>query len=308
MRIKYLKQKFNQKSFRAVCLCAVIGIMALPIGITQQAHAAGNPLAGSTFYVNSDENYAAAQAAAWRLSRPSDAASMDRIASQSKAFWKGNWTPSSQQTAADYVNRAQAAAKIGVLVAYNIPGRDCGSYSAGGATSYSNYKTWIDGMSAGIAGRRTIVVLEPDALAQLDCMSADGQAARLDALSYALTKLKAGGALVYLDIGNPGWLSSAQAATRLQQANISAADGFSLDISNFYTTNQTTTYGTDISNRLGGKHFIIDTSRNGLGSNGQWCNPTGRALGTNPTSSTASPLIDAYLWIKGPGESDGACK
>jgi endoglucanase len=57
----------------------------------------------------------------------------------------------------------------------------------------------------------------------------------------------------------------------------------------------------------GGKHMVIDTSRNGNGSNGQWCNPTGMALGNIPTTSTDQSLVDAYLWIKAPGESDGTC-
>ena len=54
---------------------------------------------------------------------------------------------------------------------------------------------------------------------------------------------------------------------------------------------------------------MIDTSRNGRGPNhDQWCNPPGRALGTLPTTTTGDPLIDAYLWIKAPGESDGTCR
>ena len=51
---------------------------------------------------------------------------------------------------------------------------------------------------------------------------------------------------------------------------------------------------------------MIDTSRNGRGpKHDQWCNPPRRALGTLPTTRTGNPLIDAYLWIKVPGESDG---
>ena len=66
---------------------------------------------------------------------------------------------------------------------------------------------------------------------------------------------------------------------------------------------------TEISRRLGSAHFVIDTSRNGRGPKGvEWCNPPGRALGTRPTTATGSPLIDAYLWIKVPGESDGTCR
>ncbi len=36
--------------------------------------------------------------------------------------------------------------------------------------------------------------------------------------------------------------------------------------------------------------------------------PPGRALGETPTTKTADPLVDAYLWVKRPGESDGECK
>jgi endoglucanase len=38
-----------------------------------------------------------------------------------------------------------------------------------------------------------------------------------------------------------------------------------------------------------------------------WCNPSGRAMGTPPTTDTAGAHADAYLWIKRPGESDGSC-
>jgi len=88
---------------------------------------------------------------------------------------------------------------------------------------------------------------------------------------------------------------------------VAAADGFSLNVSNFYTTTDSTTYGTALSSKINNKHFVIDTSRNGNGSNGDWCNPSGRALGQFPTVSTGNSLIDAYLWLKTPGESDGSC-
>lgn len=66
------------------------------------------------------------------------------------------------------------------------------------------------------------------------------------------------------------------------------------------------------------KRSIIDTSRNGQGSwtppagNGWpdaqvWCNPPGRGLGVLPTLSTGDALIDGFVWIKVPGESDGQC-
>ena len=65
------------------------------------------------------------------------------------------------------------------------------------------------------------------------------------------------------------------------------------------------------------KHFVIDTSRNGQGpwqppagvypDPQDWCNPPDRGLGLRPTANTGTPLLDAYLWVKIPGESDGEC-
>ena len=56
-------------------------------------------------------------------------------------------------------------------------------------------------------------------------------------------------------------------------------------------------------------HYVIDTSRSGLGptADNEWCNPLGRAVGTLPTTATGIDGLDAYLWIKPPGESDGSC-
>jgi cellulose 1,4-beta-cellobiosidase len=57
-----------------------------------------------------------------------------------------------------------------------------------------------------------------------------------------------------------------------------------------------------------GKGFIIDTSRGGKAyirtSPGNWCNIKGAGLGERPQAAPA-PLVDAYLWVKPPGESDG---
>ncbi|MGE0796347.1 MAG: glycoside hydrolase family 6 protein, partial [Acidimicrobiia bacterium] len=59
-----------------------------------------------------------------------------------------------------------------------------------------------------------------------------------------------------------------------------------------------------------GAHFVVDTSRNGAGptDDRQWCNPPGRALGSVPeVAPGVSPLVDAFLWVKTPGRSDGTC-
>jgi len=57
-------------------------------------------------------------------------------------------------------------------------------------------------------------------------------------------------------------------------------------------------------------HFVLDTGRNGVANMrkdcANWCNIRGAGVGLKPTTSTANnTLIDAYYWLKTPGESDG---
>jgi endoglucanase len=141
------------------------------------------------------------------------------------------------------------------------------------------------------------------------CLSSADQQTRLTLISSAVDILKANAnTKVYVDGGHSGWVDATTMANNIKKANIGKADGFFLNVSNFKTTADETTYGTQISQQLGGKHFVIDTSRNGLGPLGQeWCNPSGRAIGQKPTASTGNSLIDAFLWVKTPGESDGSC-
>ena len=298
---------------------------------------------------------------------------------------------------------------VPVLVAYDLPYRDCGQYSAGGALSTADYAAWIEAFAAGIGNRPAVVILEPDGLglipnhtSELDgsqnC-TVDGPEATPEArfaqLNHAVDVL---GALphtaVYLDATHSSWQNVSESAFRLLKAGVQRADGFFLNASNYeYTTNQVF-YGTWISQCIetavtspgwsgdpvaadfpdcanqywnGGPegtaiadllgpwtgvalnaygewsedatdpalnvsgisarysvqaktHFVIDTSRNGqgpwdwaaagypdAGTAQSWCNPPDRGLGLRPTTDTGDPLVDAYLWIKVPGESDGQC-
>jgi endoglucanase len=152
------------------------------------------------------------------------------------------------------------------------------------------------------------VVLEPDALAGIDCLSAADRDRRLALLRDAVAVLRAKpGVEVYLDGGHSAWQPATTMADRLRRADVARTTGFALNVSNFQTTANELAYGRRISAQIGGKHFVIDTSRNGLGSDGQWCNPPGRALGPRPNTVTGEPLADAFLWIKQPGHSDGPC-
>lgn len=55
--------------------------------------------------------------------------------------------------------------------------------------------------------------------------------------------------------------------------------------------------------------FVIDTGRNGVTDMrrdcSNWCNIRNAGVGIFPTTKTGYSMIDAYLWLKTPGESDG---
>lgn len=233
-----------------------------------------------------------------------------QIASQPTAKWFGGWNANVQADANSLVSAAAAESSLATLVAYNIPARDCGSYSAGGASGSDAYRSWIRQFAAGIGQRPAIVILEPDALPGMDCLDSDAQSGRLaniaDAVSVLASQTKA---YVYIDAGNYSWQSADTMADRLSRANIAQATGFSLNVSGYGWTSSSVNYGNALSGKLGGKHFVIDTSRNGNGPtwDNQWCNPRGRALGERPTMSPLGSSAYAYLWLKVPGESDGTC-
>lgn len=274
--------------------------LSLPIAQAQSS---------SAFYVDPNSS-AKKQADMWRWTRPDDARLMNLIASQPVAKWVGDWNSDIRKEAQEYTNKATETNTIPIFAVYNVPGRDCSNYSAGGAQTAEKYKNWINAFASGIGDQKATVILEPDALALMDCLSSQAKQVRFDLIAYAVSKLKANGKTkVYVDAGHAKWIASTEMAERLQKAGIQQADGFALNVSNFYSNEENVRYGEEVSRNTGGKHFVIDSSRNGVGALADlaWCNPQGRALGTRPTVNTGHSLLDAYLWVKVPGESDGPC-
>lgn len=277
--------------------------------ITQQ------PKEVDPFWVNPDTNAARQVAAYAKDGRTSDAEQIRKLAEQPTGEWIGPENP--EQEAQGFTEAADAAGRTALLVLYNIPHRDCGQYSQGGAADGNTYRAWIDSVAQGIGDRAATVILEPDAILHLvdGCTPAQFQEERYNLLGYAVGKLKSlKSTKVYLDAGNAGWGHPDQIYQPLQRADIAQADGFAVNVSNFYSTQDSIAYGKQLSAKVGNKHFVIDTSRNGNGpytagnADQNWCNPPGRSLGETPTTKTADPLVDDYLWIKRPGESDGTCK
>jgi endoglucanase len=335
-----------------------------------------------------------------------DAGRIEQMIHTPQAAWFTKGSPASVLRAVRItVRRAASEGAVPVLVAYNIPFRDCAQFSAGGATTAAEYMAWIDAFAAGIGGKQAVVILEPDGLGIIPwytpvgtgapewCQPAEADPAtaaadRFTMLNYAVDKLKAQpNTLVYLDGTHSAWLNVGDASHRLVQAGVERADGFFLNVSNYQFSANLAQYGKWISsciayatqlvpgdyvncpnqywnggplpakiaellgewtgvaldrfgewsddsdvpelntsginlrygNMLGGvapaTRFVIDTSRNGQGpwlppaypDPQDWCNPPDRGLGLRPSADTGNPLLDAYLWVKIPGESDGEC-
>lgn len=314
-----------------------------------------------------------------------DAALLSRMAATPQAVWFTSGTPADvRKQARETIRQAAFQRAVPVLVAYDIPGRDCSQYSAGGALDQAAYQAWIDGLAAGIGRAKAVVILEPDALGNMpsNCGLPSStypftDAERVAEIDYAVAALeKDPGTSVYLDGTHSAWQSVGTMAQRLIEGDVQQAQGFFLNVSNYQPDPQLTDYGTWISDciamvtdknswaynqpsdcasqyypaspgdfstwglttqwyaqnmgdAVADTHFVIDTSRNGQGPNnmqayaaapynqpagvipklasGNWCNPPASGLGLRPTANTGVPLLDAYLWVKIPGQSDGQC-
>jgi cellulose 1,4-beta-cellobiosidase len=206
------------------------------------------------------------------------------------------------------------------------------------------YKTeFIDKIAAAFAAhpnQRIVAILEPDSLPNLatnlnqpKCAESD-QAYR-KSIAYAISKLNAKNVALYLDAAHAGWLGwegNRQKIAKIFKDVLTQAGGpqlirgFATNVSNYNTVDgrdgkklgaanpcpDELTYVTKLAEALKaqgieGKRFIIDTARNGKvvrSSWGSWCNIKGAGIGPRPQASP-SELIDAYFWVKPPGESDG---
>ena len=205
-------------------------------------------------------------------------------------------------------------------------------------------RDYIDVIAAAFAAhpdQRIAVILEPDSLANLvtnienpKCQAAEGIYKR--GIAYAIARLSLPNVFVYIDAAHAGWLGwpkNLGKSVLLYKEVLAMAGGadrvrgFAMDVSNYDVTKDLTNpkrdphaapsdelgYVADLSKELAaagitGKGFVIDTGRNGKPgvrtAPANWCNIKGAGLGERPRADPA-PSVDAYLYIKVPGESDG---
>jgi endoglucanase len=361
-------------------------------GATASAASGADSSSGMRFFVP-EPNAGALQQIRQLLQQHerADAQLLLRMVTTPQAVWFTGGTPDQvRDQARDTMRRAAAERATPVLVAYNVPGRDCAQFSAGGALDEASYLAWIDAFASGIGKSRAVVLLEPDSLGLLPSSCGGPKpgfpftdSERFSELNGAVSRLEQQpNVSVYLDGTHSAWLAVGDAASRLVQGGVQNAQGFFVNVSNYQLTPNLVQYATWISDciafandpeeggwRLGQyswcasqyspemlspfsvwgssaaagnswyaanmgsavptTHFVIDTSRNGQGPNsmstfgnapfnqptnvvatlqsGNWCNPPGAGVGLRPTANTGTPLLDAYLWVKIPGESDGQC-
>jgi endoglucanase len=268
--------------------------------------ALAGPYAGRALFVEPDTN-PRREAEAFRAWDAEAAAVMDLLAEQPVALWlAGQSDP--RWMVDDSLDRA--GDQLRTFVVYNLPQRDCGAWSMGGAQSADDYRAYVSEVAAGLEGREAIVVLEPDALAHDSCLDDGGRAERYQLMAEAVRTLSEGGANVYIDAGDSNWIPSADMAPRLRAAGVDDAAGIALNVSHTELTENEIGYAEELRSLLGiDAHYVIDTSRNGIGPSpdNEWCNPRHRAIGQLPTTEVPSGALDALLWIKPPGESDGLC-
>ncbi|QRV85611.1 glycoside hydrolase family 6 protein [Ceratobasidium sp. AG-Ba] len=240
---------------------------------------------------------------------------------------------------AQTVQKQTGQKQIVPLVVYDLPDRDCaagasqGEFSSanGGEAKYQEYITAVASQIRSFSDVSVAVILEPDSIGNLVsnqgiAFCASGAPVQKRSLAYAISIL---GALptvsIYLDAAHATWLGwpdnlaptakvvgDIYAAAKQLNPN-AIARGLSTDVSNYNGLDQETTYHANLAPYLTAvgypAHFVVDQGRSGNQNvtrrSTDWCNFRYAGLGIRPTASTGNSLLDAILWVKPPGESDG---
>jgi endoglucanase len=290
--------------------------------------AAPNPLVGTKWFVDRMEP-AYMQWARWK--RQGDNANADtiwRLAREPRFRWFGRFTrPHMQKKVRGFLDRVQCdqPGAVPLMVVMRHQGRSCaGGYKAGGLAEDRRTMKWYEDFAQAIGDERVVIAFEPDSLGTIDCLIPSRRDDRLRMLRHGVEVLsRLPNATIYLEAGASDWEPAARTAKQLKAIGIHLVRGFMLNVTHHDWTRNNIRHGLDISRRVGGKHFIINTSYNGRGPLhykrwinrakhmwrrvNVWCHPGLRGLGTAPTTATSNPRVDAYMYINRPGYSAGAC-
>tara|TARA_B100000925_G_C21982556_1_gene462991 strand:+ start:239 stop:1075 length:837 start_codon:yes stop_codon:yes gene_type:complete len=224
-----------------------------------------------------------------------------------QSFWYGDVGDEMEGSIKRLIKRTSP--QLPILVTYNIPNRDVGQWSKGGAGNDDRYIEYITTFAKGVGEHSPIIIYEPDALPHSTLLDEEEQEWRLNLMKQGLEILTNNcNGIVYVDVGHSAWLDPKVVVELLNKVSNDKVRGFSINSCNYRSTEECIRWGRKIRKYRPQDRFVIDTSRNGNGpSDVEWCNPSGRAVGHPPSTDTSYKYCDAYLWIKIPGESDGKC-
>lgn len=285
-------------------------------------------LPGRQLYNDSSRQIHAAVRSAQQEGETEKAFVLNYLATQPAATWLNGPSDddSAGASAVETVSRTSSEAdklhQVAIYQIYAIPNRDaCAQYSKGGFQSADAYLDWIKQIANALKGD-SVFLLEADAIAHAinnDCMNQAEADARFALIKETVNILNASDYAIgiYLDVGHPDWITDyTELIEPLRASGVEEATGIVVNVSNYVDTPKTLVWTQSLLKLLGdNKRAVIDTSRNGNGTPGpeitgedRWCNTEGRAIGELPTTVDLPEGIDAYLWVKSAGESDGACR
>jgi len=282
-------------------------------GSAPQAQTSANPLRGLTFYVDRESPSWLQWQAYRRAGQARKAALIEKIAREPKALWLGRFTrPNFYVKVRRLIDPAQAEGSVPIFTVLRAQATGCSpGYTGGGTAEDARTRAWYDDLAGAIGSARVVIAFEPDSLGTIDCLTPSRRDDRLRLLRYGVTALsKLPNATIYLEAGASDWEAASRTAKQLRAIGIAKVQGFMLNATHYDWTSANIKHGLAISRKVGGKHFIINTAENGRGpvhyKSGRrvinvWCNPGLRGLGPPPTTDTAHPKVDAYLWINRPG-------
>ena len=278
-----------------------------------QAQTSANPLRGLTFYVDRESPSWLQWQAYRRAGQARKAALIEKIAREPRALWLGRFTrPNFFVKVRRLIDPAQAEGSVPIFTVLRAQATGCSpGYTGGGTAEDARTRAWYDDLAGAIGSARVVIAFEPDSLGTIDCLTPSRRDDRLRLLRYGVTALsKLPNATIYLEAGASDWEAASRTAKQLRAIGIAKVQGFMLNATHYDWTSANIKHGLAISRKVGGKHFIINTAENGRGpvhyKSGRrvinvWCNPGLRGLGPPPTTDTAHPKVDAYLWINRPG-------
>ncbi|KAJ5985196.1 hypothetical protein N7499_008526 [Penicillium canescens] len=340
--------------FASIVPLLATSAVAAVIQNVPRATITGNPFSGYQLYTNS---YYASEVSASALPSMTGTAkaAASKAAQVPSFFWldTADKVPTMKTYLADIKSKNAAGASppiAGTFVVYDLPDRDCAALASNGEYSIANggvakYKAYIDSIRTILlqySDVRTILVIEPDSLANLVTNMAVSKCANahdayLECTNYAVTQLNLDNVAMYLDAGHAGWLgwpanlspaaalyaqvyntASKPKSLRGLATNVANYNGWSLATCPSYTSGDSNCDEKRYVNAIApllknagwDAHFITDTGRNGVQPTqqnawGDWCNVKGTGFGVRPTTNTGDALEDAFVWVKPGGESDG---